>query len=123
MSTMIDILSWILLMGGSVFCIIGGIGLVRFPDFYSRIHATGLTDTLGAGLVLFGLMLQAGFGLITAKLLFILLFLLVTGPTANHALVKAAYAHGMRISGKPEERDPPHADAADTATSNRDAGA
>lgn len=114
MSAVIDLLSWVLLIGGSVFCIIGGIGLVRFPDFYSRIHATGLTDTLGAGLVLLGLVLQAGFSLITAKLLFILLFLLVTGPTANHALVKAAYAHGIRVPGTPEDRDPTRAGSRDS---------
>ena len=115
LSTLVDLLSWLLILVGTTFCIIGGIGLVRFPDFYSRIHATGLTDTLGAGLILNGLMLQSGFSLVTAKLVFVLVFLLVTGPTANHALVKAAYAHGIRIAldpvvGDPGEGDPGEGD-------------
>ena len=103
MTLLIDGLSWICLVTGSVFCVLGGVGLVRFPDFYTRIHASGLTDTLGAGLIVLGLMLQAGLTLITAKLVFILFFLLITSPTANHALVKAAYAHGIKIHRHPED--------------------
>lgn len=102
LETLFDVLSWILLLSGTAFCIIGGIGLVRFPDFYTRIHATGLTDTLGAGLILTGLMLQSGLSLVTIKLVFVLVFLLATGPTASHALVKAAYAHGIKIEPDPE---------------------
>jgi multicomponent Na+:H+ antiporter subunit G len=83
------------LLGGSLFCIIGGIGIVRMPDFYSRGHAAGITDTLGAGLILIGLMFLGGFSLISVKLLLILVFLFITGPTATHALVKAAYAGGL----------------------------
>lgn len=104
--TVLDALSFILLLGGTAFCIIGGIGLVRFPDFYTRIHATGLTDTLGAGLILIGLMLQSGLSLVTIKLIFVLVFLLATGPTANHALVKAAYAHGIKIKQEPDDGAP-----------------
>lgn len=110
LAVLLDILSWLLLGGGTAFCIIGGIGLVRFPDFYSRIHATGLTDTLGAGLILVGLMLQAGLSLVTVKLVFVLAFLWITGPTANHALVKAAYAHGIKVLLEPEE---PNGDTTD----------
>jgi len=100
----VDGLSWLLLVSGSAFCLLGGIGLVRFPDFYTRIHATGLTDTMGAGLVLSGLMLQAGWTLVSVKLVFILAFLLVTSPTANHALVKAAFAHGIKVHLEPEDK-------------------
>lgn len=103
---LLDALSWLLLTAGTAFCIVGGIGLVRFPDFYTRIHATGLTDTLGAGLILVGLMLQAGLSLVMVKLIFVLAFLLITGPTANHALVKAAYAHGIKVPGEPAEPKP-----------------
>ena len=91
-----DVLSWIFLVTGSLFCIVGGIGLLRMPDFYTRLHAAGITDTLGAGLVLLGLILQAGFSLITVKLLFILGFLYFTSPAVSHALAKAAYSWGIR---------------------------
>ena len=107
MSVIIDYLSWASLMGGAFFCIIGAIGLLRFPDFYTRTHAASITDTLGAGLILLGLTLQvipmmvpgeqfvAGSWIILVKLLMIGLFILLTAPTAGHALVKAAYAHGL----------------------------
>ncbi len=87
--------SWICLVVGSVFCVIGGIGMIRMPDFYSRGHAAGITDTLGAGLILIGLMFHGGLSLITVKLVLILVFLFITGPTATHALAKAAYAGGL----------------------------
>lgn len=92
---LIDIASWVLLMGGGLFCIIGGIGLHRFPDFFCRLHGAGITDTLGAGLILSGLMLQAGLSLITAKLLFILVLLWLTSPTSTHAIAKAAREAGL----------------------------
>ena len=91
-----DLLSWLCLAGGGVFCLIGGIGLLRMPDFYTRGHAAGVSDTLGAGLILLGLMFQGGVSLITAKLVMIFFFLYVTSPTSTHALFKAAYAHGIR---------------------------
>lgn len=89
----IDALSWVCLLTGGFFGIVGGIGLLRFPDLFSRFHAAGVTDTLGAGLILIGLMLQAGWSLITIKLVLILAFGLFTSPTATHALAKAAL-HG-----------------------------
>ncbi len=101
----VDVASAICLLIGSVFCIIGGIGLLRFPDFYSRMHATGLTDTLGAAMIFVGLMIYEGPSLVSAKLAIILVLILITGPTAAHALVKAAYAHGVRIDLEPEDRE------------------
>lgn len=95
MSVVLDILSWILLLAGSVLLIIGGIGLIRMPDFYSRIQAAGLTDTLCSILILLGLTLQADSIPLAAKLLFTLVFLLFTGPTAAHALAKAARHDGL----------------------------
>lgn len=92
----LDALSWFCLLGGSAFCLIGGIGMLRMPDFYTRGHAAGVTDTLGAGLILVGLTFQAGIGLVSVKLLMVLFFLYVTSPTATHALFKSAYAGGMR---------------------------
>ena len=91
----IEILSAVLVLLGSLFAVIGGIGIVRLPDFYSRIHGAGITDTLGAGLVLVGLALRSGASLTTFKLLTILFFLLLTSPTAAHALSKSARARGI----------------------------
>ena len=93
MSAVIDIVSWAALVTGGFLVITGGIGLLRFPDLYTRMHAVGVTDTGGAGLVLFGLMLQAGLTLVTVKLVLILWFLLFTGPVSSHVLAKAAL-HG-----------------------------
>lgn len=90
MSLIADILSQACLLGGAIFLLIGAIGVLRFPDFYSRLHAVSICDTLGAGLVLIGLMLQGGLSLVTVKLLLMFYFLLFTGPTAVHALAEAA---------------------------------
>jgi multicomponent Na+:H+ antiporter subunit G len=100
---MLEAAAWAALLMGSFFCIVGGIGLIRMPDFYTRTHAASITDTLGAGLVLLGLMLQAdGEWLVISKLIFIAGFLFVTSPTSSHALVKAAYADGVRHESPPE---------------------
>ena len=96
MSLIIDILSWILLMGGAFFGISGAVGTVRFPDFYTRVHASSVTDTLCAAMIILGLILQTGFTLITVKLLFILGFLWYTSPAASHAMVRAAHFMNVR---------------------------
>lgn len=88
-----DLLSWLLLLTGGGLVIVGGIGLIRLPDFFTRLHAVSIPDTLGAGLITAGLMVQAGWSPVSLKLLLILFFLLFTGPTATHALAKAAL-HG-----------------------------
>ena len=90
MDLVLDILSWVCLLGGAIFLLIGAIGVLRFPDFYTRLHAVSVCDTLGAGLVLAGLMLQGGLTLVTVKLLLIFYFMIFTGPTAVHALAGAA---------------------------------
>lgn len=95
MEVLVYFASWICLLLGSAFCIIGGIGLMRLPDFYSRIHGGGITDTLGAGLVMLGLMLQAGWSLVTVKLVLIMLFLLLTSPVSSHAIARAARHSGL----------------------------
>ena len=96
MSMVLDILSWISLVAGGAFCVIGALGLVRMPDFYTRVHAAGIVDTMGAGLLLFGMILQAGLTLIAVKLVMIGLLLLFASPTATHALTKAALARGLK---------------------------
>ena len=90
MDAVLYVLSWIFLLGGAIFLLVGAIGVLRFPDFYTRLHAVSVCDTMGAGLVLVGLMLQGGMTLVTVKLLLMFYFMLFTGPTAVHALAEAA---------------------------------
>ena len=93
MDLLLDGLSWICLIGGIVISVIGALGMLRLPDLFSRMHAAGMIDTLGIGLILIGLMFQGGGFLVTIKLVFILLFIFFTSPAATHALAKAAL-HG-----------------------------
>ena len=96
MSALLDTLSWVLLTLGGLSVLIGGIGALRMPDLYTRMHAASVTDSLGAILVLVGIMLQAGWSLATIKLIAILLFLLLTSPTSSNALASAALLAGTR---------------------------
>lgn len=96
MSLVVDLLSAVFLAGGAFFCLVGAIGLVRMPDFYTRMHAASVTETLGAGLMLIGLMLQAGLTLVAVKLAMIGLLILFASPTASHALAKAALGSGLK---------------------------
>jgi multicomponent Na+:H+ antiporter subunit G len=96
MAVLADLLGWVCLVAGAVFACIGGIGMLRLPDLFSRMHAAGITDTMGAGLILVGLMVQAGPSLITVKLALILVLLLYTSPTSTHALAQAALSSGLR---------------------------
>lgn len=90
MATLVNWISALLLIGGAIFCLIGALGLFRMPNFITRTHAVSLIDSLGAILILTGLILQAGFTIVAIKLALILIFLLLTGPTAIHALVSTA---------------------------------
>jgi multicomponent Na+:H+ antiporter subunit G len=94
MSAAIEIAGGACLIIGACFCVVGGIGLLRMPDLYSRTHAASITDTLGAGLMLLGLMLHEGPTLVTVKLLLVLALLWTTSPLAAHALARSAHAHG-----------------------------
>jgi multicomponent Na+:H+ antiporter subunit G len=89
-----DILSWGFLLAGSFFVIVGGVGVIRLPDLFTRLHAAGVTDTGGAGLVLVGLMFQGGLTLVTVKLLLILGFLWFSSPVSTYAQARAALAGG-----------------------------
>ena len=106
MSAWIDALQLGLPGGGGLFCVVGAIGLVRMPDFYTRMHAASVIDTLGAGLILAGLLLQAGFTLVAVKLLFIGLLIFFASPTATHALARAAMVRGLEPLLAPEEDAP-----------------
>ncbi len=90
MTFAVEILSWLLILLGSFFAIIGGIGFLRMPDVYTRMHAGSLVDTVGAGFLILGMMLQAGLSLVTLKLLFLLALFFFIGPVVTHALAQAA---------------------------------
>lgn len=96
MSAWLDALSWICLVGGGFFCVVGAVGMLRMPDFYTRMHAASVIETLGAGLILLGLMLQAGFTLVAVKLMIVGLLIFFASPTATHALARAAMARGLK---------------------------
>jgi multicomponent Na+:H+ antiporter subunit G len=96
MALIVDLLSWVLLSVGGIYILIGGIGVVRLPEFYTRMHAASLTDSIGTILILVGIMLQAGVSLAAFKLMAILVFMLLTGPTATYALANAALMSGFK---------------------------
>lgn len=104
MQLLIDILSWITILCGSFFVVTGGVGILRLPDFFTRLHAVSMPDTLGVGLIVLGLVLQAGFNQTSVKLVMIFLFMLFTGPAATHALAKAAL-HGKLKPLATEKKD------------------
>lgn len=89
-------LASVLMGAGGLFCIVGAVGMLRMPDFFTRMHAASVIETLGAGLVLVGLMLQAGLTLVTVKLLIVGALIFFASPTATHALARAALARGLR---------------------------
>lgn len=93
MNLVLEIFSWFFLLSGGVVVIIGAMGVLRLPDFFTRLHASSVIDTLGCMLIILGLVLQAGLSLITIKLILIVIFILFTTPASAHALAKAAL-HG-----------------------------
>ena len=94
MAFALDLVSWAFLLAGSFFAITGGIGVIRMPDVFTRLHAAGVTDTAGAGLILMGLMFQGGLTLVTGRLILILGFLWFSSPVSTYALARAALAGG-----------------------------
>ncbi|MGD9670522.1 MAG: monovalent cation/H(+) antiporter subunit G [Hyphomicrobiaceae bacterium] len=95
MDLIINVASWVLILVGSFFVVVGAIGLIRMPDMYTRMHAGSVIDTTGAGFLILGMILQAGMSLIALKLLFILAIFFFTGPVVSHALAQAALAAGI----------------------------
>ena len=107
MSAVVELLSGLCLLLGGVLCITGGVGLLRMPDFFSRVHASGVTDTLAAPLLLGGLLLQMEWSLDSVKVLIILILVLATNPTATHAMAKATLHGGQRPLVASNDRDDP----------------
>jgi multicomponent Na+:H+ antiporter subunit G len=99
MSAALDMVSWVLILAGGGFCLIGAVGILRMPDFYTRVHAASVTDVVGSFAVLLGLALQAGLSLAAVKLAIIAALIFFTSPAATHALVKAALGRGVEPLG------------------------
>lgn len=100
----VDTLTVLFLAGGAFFMITGAVGLVKFPDFYTRLHATGKCDTMGQILIIVGCMMYEGFDFITLKLFLVSAFYLLAGPAATHAIMKAAYVTGVKVWKKGDPR-------------------
>ncbi len=96
MNLVADILGWAFIAAGSFFTVVGAFGLVRMPDLYTRLHASGVLDPFGVSLILIGLMFQAGLTLVTVKLAFLVVLLMFTSPVACHALARAALHRGVK---------------------------
>ena len=95
-----------LVLIGVFFLVMGGVGLVRFPDFYTRMHAAGKCDTLGVLLVLIGLAIYEGATLSSAKILLIAVFMFLTSPTATHAIARSAVTNKVRLWTKGGHAEP-----------------
>jgi multicomponent Na+:H+ antiporter subunit G len=93
---LLEVLSWFFILSGAFFVVVGAVGTLRFPDFWSRLHAASVTESAGVLLVFAGLCIQAGFTLITVKIIIIGIFLFITGPTSTHAIANAALVTGLR---------------------------
>lgn len=107
MSVLLDVLSWISIVIGAFAVLTASLGLLRLPDFFSRTHSVGILDTLGAGLILLGFGLQTGLSLVTFKLVLVFVFILVTGPTAAHALARSALHSGVKPMSMEKGEDEP----------------
>lgn len=92
---------------GGILCLIGTIGVLRFPDFYTRLHAASITDTSGAAMVLIGMALMAPNWIVLVKLFCIFVFLFLTGPTSTHAVANAAHVAGLQPRIGPMGQDDP----------------
>jgi len=90
------ILVWACVVIGLFFLAVAAVGMLRFPDMYTRSHALGVTDTPGASLVLIGLALHQGFTLTAGRVLIILLLLAFLNPVTSHATVRAALRVGLK---------------------------
>ncbi|MFM1816203.1 MAG: hypothetical protein RLZ98_2898 [Pseudomonadota bacterium] len=112
----IELVSWILILLGSFFIVVGMVGVMRMPDVYTRMHATSVTETLGASILIIGLLLQTDIALTIFKLITILGIIFFTGPVVTHALAQAALHAGVDPLLHEDRTD--RIDAPSTAASN-----
>jgi multicomponent Na+:H+ antiporter subunit G len=91
-----EVLAVVLLGLGLVFLLLGGIGIVRFPDFFTRLHPAGKSETAGASLVILSLAVHEGFTLLAAKVVLVQVFIFFATPAASHAMGRVAYRVGLK---------------------------
>ena len=104
MIVVVHLISAALILSGLVFAFGASVGILRFPDFYSRVHAAGKGDTLSALLILGGFALEAAFQggfsflnfLIALKIIAVAGFIFLTSPTSTHALIQAGFDDGAK---------------------------
>ena len=97
---LLSFISWAFILIGSFFVVIGALGFFRFTDFWTRIHAASVHDSAGMLFIIVGMCVHSGLNLITVKLILIAIFLIITGPTATHAIANAALVAGLGKSKK-----------------------
>ena len=114
----IEALSWFCISLGSFFTVCGALGILRMPDLYTRLHSASVIDTTGAGFLILGMMLQAGWSLVTVKLVFVLAIFFFTLPVASHALARAALHEGIKPVLKEDRTGSPPSSDADAGSGN-----
>ena len=97
MNVVLNIIIIMVILAGVFFLVMGTIGVLRFPDFYTRMHAAGKCDSLGSLLIVLGLALHCGFSLDSAKIIAIAVFIFLTSPTATHAIARAAHQNKVPL--------------------------
>lgn len=85
-----------LMLGGLFFSVAAGVGVLRLPDFYTRLHAQSKCDALGAALLLLGAAVHVGATLVAVKVVLVAVFIALTSPLAAHALGRAALRSGLK---------------------------
>lgn len=105
MSLAVDIASWALVLAGSFFTMVGALGLVRMPDVFTRMHAVSLIDTLGIGCLIAGMILQAGFTLVSVKLVLLATAVFFTWPVVTHALAQVCLHEDIHPALAEDRRD------------------
>lgn len=95
MEALFDYVGEALILVGAFFVFTGALGIIRMPDFYTRLHAAGVTDSMGVPLILLGIIIKSGFTLFSGKIIFLILFMMITGPAACHAVAKSAMVSGL----------------------------
>lgn len=105
----VEIIATVFIALGALVMLAGATGVLRFPDFYTRLHAAGKGDTLGQGLILLGLLIPVGLSLISFKIVLIILFIFIFNPTATHALARGGWVARLKpwtpAQGEPRTDD------------------
>ncbi len=100
MTSILYYASWFCLISGALLVLTSAVGMLRMPDFYTRLHPSSINDTMGLLLIMAGILLQVDFGLVSIKIFILVLFSMITSATASHALAKAALFSGVKPFGE-----------------------